>query len=221
MPRLARLVVPGFPHHVTQRGNRKQRTFFATGDYRAYIDLLAAAKARAEVEILAYCLMPNHVHFVSVPRHKDGLVKLFKEAHRKYTRRINLSHDWRGHLWQERFHSSVMDENHLMSCVRYIELNPVRAGLCREPQDWIWSSANAHLRKADDRLVSVEPMLDRVDDWAGYLEITDDRRAIDRIRRLSLTGRPCGSDDFVLHLERLTGRVLRLKKPGRKASRNE
>lgn len=110
MPRIPRLVVPGYPHHVTQRGNRRQKTFFHARDYLAYLEFIAAAKLKARCDIWAYCLMPNHVHFVMVPQHKDSLSLLFKEAHRRYTRRINFRENWRGHLWQERFHSFVMDE---------------------------------------------------------------------------------------------------------------
>lgn len=130
MARMARLVVPGYPHHVTQRGNRRQKTFFSIDDYASYIKLLAAAKSKAGVEVWAYCLMPNHVHLVVVPKTESSLAALFSDAHRRYTRRINAREGWKGHLWQERFHSSVMDENYLLSTVRYVELNPVRARLC-------------------------------------------------------------------------------------------
>ena len=133
MPRRARLVVPNVPHHVTQRGNRKQTTFFFEDDYRYYLELLKQAKAKANVEIWCYCLMPNHVHFVVVPKTGDGLRRLFQEAHRRYTAYINKRQEWRGHLWQERFHSCPMDEAHLLEAPRYIERNPIRAGLCQNP----------------------------------------------------------------------------------------
>lgn len=216
---MPRLVVPGYPHHVTQRGNRSQRTFFSENDYQTYIELLAAARDEAGVEILAYCLMPNHVHLVVIPQHKVSLANLFKEAHRRYTRRINLAHDWRGHLWQERFHSFVMDERHLVSCVRYVELNPVNAGLCSDARSWSWSSVRAHLQGSDDRLVTVKPMLDRIGNWTDYLQCNDDECTVETIRGLSRTGRPGGSDDFIRHLEALTGRTLRKKRAGRKPSR--
>jgi putative transposase len=135
MARMPRVVVPEYPHHVTQRGARRQRTFFSAADYKTYLQLLAAAKADAGAEFWAYCLMPNHVHHVIVPSRQDSLAALFSAAHRRYTRHINFREDWRGHLWQERFHSFVMDERYLMATVRYVELNPVRAGLCEQPQD--------------------------------------------------------------------------------------
>ena len=136
MPRMARLVVPGFPHHITQRGGRKQRTFFEESDYAAYIRKLRGRLVEVEISIWAYCLMPNHVHFVAVPRAEDALSRLFGHVHAQYARRINKARDWQGHLWQERFHSVVLDESHLMAAVRYVELNPVRAGLSVAPQDW-------------------------------------------------------------------------------------
>lgn len=219
MPRMPRIVVPHYPHHVTQRGNRKQRTFFCTDDYRAYMRYVSKAKARAGVEIWAYCLMPNHVHLVAVPRCTEGLARLFHDAHCRYTRRINKREDWSGHLWQERFHSFPMDEQHLLAAVRYIELNPVRAGLCEDPMDWDWSSAHAHCRSEDDLLVDVAPMLQRVDDWHSYLSITDSPVCLDALRKHSRSGKPAGTDDFIDRLERLTGRKLRKGKGKRKGTK--
>ena len=216
MPRIARVVVPFLPHHCTQRGNRRQKTFFTAPDYQTYFDLLVEAKHRARVEIWAYCLMPNHVHFVVVPYHPDGLAGLFQEAHKQYTRHINFRAGWRGHLWQERFHSFVMDERHLMSAARYIELNPVRAGLCMHPQDWQWSSTVAHLEGIGNGLVDVEPMLSRVADWRTYLSNHEPLIDLERIRLLSRTGRPGGDEDFVAKLEKSLDRRLHLKKPGPK-----
>src|SRR6185503_8599863 len=145
MPRLARLVVPDIPHHVTQRGNRRQPTFFSDEDYRLYLHLLGEWSRRAGTAVWAWCLMPNHVHLILVPSHEDGLRAALAEAHRRYTRRINAREDWRGHLWQSRFASFPMDEDHLLACARYVELNPVRAGLVARPEHWRWSSARAHL----------------------------------------------------------------------------
>lgn len=169
MARIARLVVPGFPHHITQRGNRRQRVFFSDDDYRAYIELLCEAREKANVEVWAYCLMPNHVHIIATPNDKDSLRRFLGEAHRHYTRRINFREGWRGHLWQERFHSFVMDEPHLLAAARYVELNPVHAELCNIPAQWPWSSAQAHLQGEDDALVVVRPMLQLVKCWEAYL----------------------------------------------------
>jgi putative transposase len=130
MSRLPRVVAPGLPHHVTQRANRRQQTFFMDQDYAEYCDLLADFCRRCGTRVLAYRLMPNHVHLIMVPADEFGLRDALGEAHRRYTRMINFRDGWRGHLWQERFHSFVMDEQHLLAAVRYVERNPVRARLC-------------------------------------------------------------------------------------------
>src|SRR5512140_2761581 len=166
MARLARVVVPGYPHHVTQRGNRRQKTFLRKDDYTAYLELMAEWCGRCGVAVWAYCLMPNHVHLIVVPKSEDGLRRALGEAHRRYTRRVNHREGWRGHLWQGRFASFVMDEEYLLACARYVERNPVRAGLCRRPQDYAWSSAAAHLSRKDDVLVRVKPLLELVPSWA-------------------------------------------------------
>ena len=219
MPRMPRLVVPGYPHHVTQRGNRRQRTFFNTDDYQAYLEYISIAKANAGCDIWAYCLMPNHVHFVIVPEHEDSLALLFQEAHRCYTRRINFREKWRGHLWQERFHSFVMDEPHLNATVKYVELNPVSARLCETAEDWRWSSVHAHLNSTDDELVSVKPMLEKFPRWAEYLAETDSEYMRQSIRMHTRTGRPLGSEKFIEKLEALTGKSLMPQKPGRKSAK--
>ena len=216
MARMARVVIPQYPHHVTQRGNRRQRTFFSDSDFRAYIKLLANARDSAEVTVWAYCLMPNHVHFVIVPEHESSLACLFKEAHRRYTRRINFREKWRGHLWQERFHSFVMDEQHLNATVRYVELNPVAARLCTKPQEWRWSSVHAHLDQEDDELVSVKPMLERHPNWGDYLDCEQSDELLQLVRMHTRTGRPLGSENFIEKLETVSGRSLKPRKPGRK-----
>ena len=216
---MARLVVPHYPHHVTQRGNRRQNTFFSDSDYLAYIDLLAEAKAVSETEIWAYCLMPNHIHLVAVPRHKDSLANTFRIAHREYSRAINFREGWRGHLWQERFHSFVMDERHLLAAVRYIELNPVRAALCREAKHWRWSSVHAHSAGQDDALVTVQPMLERIGNWSKYLAAPVETECTDNIRSHTRTGRPAGSKLFLEQLESITDRQLQRVRPGPKPIR--
>ena len=133
MARLARLVIPGMPHHITQRGNRRQQTFFNDGDYAAYLGLMAEWCRKEGVAIWSYCLMPNHTHLVAVPSSEDGLRRAIGEAHRRYSRRINFREKWRGYLWQGRFASFVMDEPYLLAAARYVELNPVRAKLVTSP----------------------------------------------------------------------------------------
>jgi putative transposase len=217
MARLARVVVPGVPHHVTQRGNRRQETFFDDADYGAYIDLVGAFCREAEVTVWAYCLMPNHVHLIAVPSDPDGLRRALGEAHRRYTRDVNARMGWTGYLWQGRFASFPMDEAHLMAAARYVELNPVRARLAKGPEDWPWSSARAHLAGTDDGLATVAPLLERAEDWRTYLDGPGDDEATAALRRHERTGRPLGSEGFLKRLERQTGRELRKRRPGRKA----
>ncbi len=216
MARMARVVVPFYPHHVTQRGNRRQRTFFGDDDYVTYLELMSEFCRKAGTRVWAYCLMPNHVHLVMVPSRVDGLRAALGEAHRRYTRAVNSREKWRGHLWQERFHSFPMDEAYLLATVRYVERNPVAARLCRHAEDWPWSSAAAHLRARDDGLVEVRPMLSRVDDWTTYLSNGGDDGIGVHISTNSRTGRPLGNARFVHTIERITSRVLACRPPGRK-----
>lgn len=215
MARMARVVAPGTPHHITQRGNRRMQTFFGDEDYAAYKALVAEHCKLAEVDVWGWCLMPNHVHLILVPSNEDGLRAALGEAHRRYTRRINMREGWRGHLWQERFASFPMDEPHLLSALRYVELNPIRAKLVRKPHRWRWSSARAHLEGRDDGLTTMAPTLDRVRDWQAFLSEGIDEEELDRIRMHSQTGRPLGSDDFIEKLEADLDRSLKPRPPGR------
>jgi putative transposase len=203
------------PHHVTQRGNRRQQTFFCDDDYAAYVKLMAEWCGERGVEVWAYCLMPNHVHLVAVPRSEDGLGRAVGEAHRRYTRRINFREKWRGYLWQGRFASFVMDEPYLLAAARYVELNPVRAGLAADAADWRWSSAGAHLSGRDDGLVRVGPMLTMVGDWRALLDSALREHELRELRGHCRTGCPLGDDTFLDRLERNAGRTVRPKKPGR------
>ncbi|MBM3882673.1 MAG: transposase [Verrucomicrobia bacterium] len=216
MARLARLVVPGLPHHVTQRGNRRQPTFFRDDDYAAYIELMAEWCREQGVEIWSYCLMPNHVHLIAVPKTADGLRRAIGEAHRRYTRRINFRQQWRGYLWQGRFASFLMDEPYLLAAARYVELNPVRAKLVDRARDWPWSSATAHLKGRDDGLVKVAPLSAMVSDWRAFLRTAIPEEDLRALREHGRTGRPLGSPTFLDRLEKLVGRVLRPQKPGPK-----
>jgi putative transposase len=216
MARIARVVVAGVPHHVVQRGNRRQTVFFSPADYRAYLRTMAAWCAREHVRVWAYCLMTNHVHLVVVPESESGLALAIGEAHRRYTVRVNQRENWRGYLWQGRFSSYPLDETYLQAAVRYVELNPVRAGLAERPWQYQWSSAAAHVRGKDDLLVRVKPMLERVGDWREYLGVSPDGIDVELIRRHTRNGRPLGSRDFVESLEATTGRQLTPLKRGPK-----
>jgi putative transposase len=218
MARLARIVIPHVPYHVTQRGNRRERTFFEDADYKRYRTMLGDAVRRAGSEVWAYCLMPNHVHLIVVPSDEDGLRRTFADAHRRYTGLINARRQWTGHLWQGRFGAVAMDEAHLAAAARYVSLNPVRAGLAKHARDWPWSSVRAHLGRKDDGLVTVAPLLERFGGFEALLDGASeaDEAAWARLRRSETTGRPVGSERWLAELERRSGRQLRPAKRGPK-----
>jgi putative transposase len=169
------------------------------------------------VEVWAYCLMPNHIHLIAVPESEDGLQMAIGEAHRRHTRRINFRGGWRSHLWQGRFASYVMDENYLLACVRYIEMNPVRAGLVMKPEQWKWSSASAHISSYDDTLVKAAPLLEITGGtWKDFLTAAIREEEIMELRRHERTGRPLGTESFVENLQTMLGRILKPKKAGRR-----
>jgi putative transposase len=214
MARLARVVVPGVAHHLTQRGNRRQTTFFSEADYALYRRLLAESCRRFGVAVWAYCLMPNHVHLIAVPEREGSLRLGLGDAHRRYSRHVNFREGWRGYLWQGRFASFPLDGRHLVAAARYVELNPVRARLAARAEDWPWSSARAHLAGADDELARAAPLLEVVGDWPAFLSAEVSADELAAIRRHQRTGRPLGDDAFIDRLEARLGRKLRPGKPG-------
>jgi putative transposase len=218
MARLARVVIPGLPHHVTQRGNGRARTFFGDEDYALYRDLLASHCRAAEVDIWAWCLMPNHVHLVLVPSDPDGLRRALSRVHRAYAGVIQARRKRTGHFWQGRFGAAAMDEAYLAAALRYVSLNPVRARLVARAQDWRWSSTRAHLRGKDDGLTALKPVKEIIADFAGLLASAPEQDLFDSLRAAESIGRPLGSDRFLARIERQTGRLLKPGKRGPKPS---
>ena len=216
MSRLARIVVPGLSHHVTQRGNRREAIFLEDGDQEVYRDLLAEQARRHGVGVWAYCLMPNHVHLVLTPSDETGLGRAVGEAHRRYTNFVNARGRWSGHLFQSRFASVAMDEDHLVAAVRYVSLNPVRARLVAHAEDWPWSSVRAHLAGADDGLADVRPVLERIPRFADLLRTDPDDVTFRLLRASEGTGRPLGAAAFIADLERRLGRPIAKRAAGRK-----
>ena len=215
MARMARVIAPGIPHHVTQRGNRRQQTFFCDDDYQEYLALVAEWCGKCDVQVWAWCLMPNHVHLIAVPSAAESLARAIGEAHRRYTRMINFRENWRGHLWQERFASFPLGENYLLAAVRYVEMNPVAAGLAEQPGEYPWSSARAHLAGEDDQLVKVSPLMDMVGNWQEFLSLSD-KEELALFHRHERTGRPLGGETFIAQLEDELARPLRPQRPGPK-----
>jgi putative transposase len=218
MARIARVVIPDYPHHIIQRGNRRQDVFFSNQDKEAYIDLLFEQIRKWNITIWAYCLMDNHVHIIALPKDEKSLASGIGETHRKYSRMINFRKGWRGYLWQGRFISYPMDEKYFYSAVRYIERNPIRAGLVKKAEDYPWSSAKAHVFKENDVLLSDNFMTSEIKDWSTFLKEEADKTDIKLFKQHANTGRPLGDQEFINKLEKITGRILGKQKPGPKTN---
>lgn len=208
MARKARVIIPGYPHHVIQRGNRCQQIFFCDQDRKIYLRLLARHAKKARIEFWAYCLMSNHVHFIAVPAHEKSFAKGFALAHQKYTYIINHREGWKGYLWQGRFLSYPMDERYLFAAVRYVELNPVRAGIVEKAEDYPWSSARAHIFGQKDELVSNNFMTGEIGDWEAYLKEKEDDLETKSFTAHAINAKPLGDEKFIEKIEKLTGRIF-------------
>jgi len=203
---------------VTQRSNRRQRTFFCDADYLAYPHLAAEAFTACGVEVWAYCLMPNHVHLIAAPTRAEALAEAVGATHVRYTRQVNLRERWTGFLWQGRFASFAMDDDYLLACARYVGLNPVRAGLTARAIDWPWSSVRAHLEGRDDPLLTPAPLAERLGErMANFFDVDLEEEGRRKLRRASSTGRPLGAAAWVKALEASTGRALMAPPMGRPA----
>ena len=215
MARLARAVFPGLPHHVTQRGNGRQQTFFSDEDYALYRNLLAEDARAANVEVWAWVLMPNHVHLILMPQDEDGIRRCLSAVHRRYAGHIHARLKRTGHFWQGRFGCVAMDEAHLGAAIRYLALNPVRARLVGTAAEWRWSSVHVHLgRIASDGITNPEPVMSRFADFAEMLAAGEDAEMSARIRKAETIGRPIGSESFLRALESKAGRALLPRKRG-------
>ncbi len=217
MSRRDRVVVPGLPHHVTHRGNRRNETFRETDDYEIYLRLLRKYTERYKVRVWDYSLMPNHVHLILVPDDEDSLSETIQCVDGTYAMLFNALYGTTGHLWEGRFFSCVMDEAYLWNAVRYVERNPVRAGLVTRAEDYPWSSAAAYCGSRPDRLLSNDlPIKHLIPDWSAWLAVPNTPQQDQLIRERTESGFPCGSDEFVIQLEQQLGRRIRPQKPGRK-----
>jgi putative transposase len=199
MPRLARVVVTGVAHHVTQRGTGRQTVFHTRSDRRVYLRLLTENSHRAGLRILAYCLMPNHIHLIAVPEREDSLAVALRRAHGRYAQYFNARKLRSGHLWQNRFYSCPMDQSHLWTAIRYVELNPTRANLAGQPGEYEWSSAPAHLLGRDPHhTLDMSFWLESggAPNWADLLSVNIEPAQLIALRRATHAGRPLGSTAF-------------------------
>ncbi len=218
MPRFARAIAVGCAHHITQRGNNRQDVFFVDEDRQVYLQILTQETARHGLEVLGYCLMTNHVHLVAIPHAEDSLAKGIGRTHFRYSQYINRFHRRSGHLWQGRFYSCALDERHQWQALEYIELNPVRAHLCRRAWRYAWSSAAAHTGEGTaPELLDLRWWHEQFSPAAWRKELsqglTDEE--VMRMRLRTQTGRPLGSDAFLSKLETLLGRRVRALPVGR------
>jgi putative transposase len=218
MPRVARHVFPNLPHHITQRGNRREDVFFNDQDKQFYLELLIDYCEKHSVTIVAYCLMDNHIHLILIPETEDGLQKVLKPLHMRYAQYINKQHGWTGHLWQGRFFSSALDEAHTYSAIRYVERNPVEAAMVEKAEDYKWSSAGFHCGLVEDSKISdYAKQLVGIpdDDWSEWLMVAESKTVTSVLERNVEKGLPCGSDSFIDQLEQKTNCVLRYRPQGR------
>lgn len=207
------------PYHITQRGNRREQVFFDDFDRQAYLDDLCHYSGRHSLQVLAYCLMDNHVHLVAVPGTIAALHHTLQPVHLLHAQRVNRGKNWCGHLWQDRFYSSALDERHLWTAIRYVELNPVCAGMIGRAEQYRWSSAAAHCGIRGDAVLSKDPdwcrQLRGVGNWTGWLEEAIDPEIQASLRENTRKGLPSGSKEFVRIIERQTGRTLTRRPRGR------
>lgn len=216
MARFPRIVVPGIPHHIVQRGNRCQNVFFSDFDKGLYLDILLNNSIKFGLEIWLYCLMTNHVHMAAVPSSPTSLADGIGTTHKKYTRLINQRKGWKGYLWQGRFYSCPMDNHHLFTAAKYIENNPVRAGMVKRAEDYSWSSARAHVLHKKDALLTEFKLHRQIQDWSQFLRAEPSASAIQELKKHLRTGRPLGDDRFLEKVSRITGRSIIRGKPGPK-----
>ena len=210
MPREARVVVPDVPHHITSRGIRGSDVFRDDDDRVLFTSLIEDSCAKFGVLIRSYAWMTNHDHMIAIPRQPDSFAKAFRRANSIYARCFNKKYGLLGYLWQDRFYSCPLDERHFWSAMRYVELNPVRAGMVARAEDYIWSSARAHCRGEFDRILDPNwNAPDFIPKWREWLNSSQDAGSDDTIRENTRTGRPCGNDLFVRQMEQLLGRILR------------
>lgn len=205
MPRVARIVAEGLPHHITQRGNYHQNTFLDDRDREQYLRWLEEYSRKSGFSILVYCLMPNHIHVIGIPAIKESLSKTFHQTHTRYSQYLNRKLNTKGHLWQGRFYSCVLDEKHLMIAAKYVERNPVKANLVNQPWEWKWSSASAHIASNKDRSILLSDIFSIInmthDQWKQYISFPEAVEDLKILKGHTLTGRPLGSEEFVKRLE--------------------
>ena len=220
MSRTARIVNPGYPHHITQRGNNKQSIFRGNHDRQFYLYLLKKYSCQCGCKVHSYCLMPNHIHLLLVPNQNTSLAKTMQKINISYTQYINKKYNRTGSLWEGRFFSAIIDkESYLWTACRYIEQNPLRAGITNQATKYKWSSAkiNAGLIKSD----FVEPVWEKYLNKNEYMRLLAENieeKEIKKIRKSTLKGIPLGSKKF---LNKIINQFKKRKISEKKGKRSE
>ncbi|MFA7083782.1 MAG: transposase [Arcobacteraceae bacterium] len=219
MARIKRIIIPNTPHHITQRGVRSMNIFFKHEDYEYYKELLFTQSKLNDVKIISYCLMTNHVHIIAIPKHKDSLAKAIGETHRLYTRKINFEQKVKGHLFQERFFSTPLDDEYLLNALRYVEQNPVKALMVKYPWDYSYSSAKYRLNliEEDKLLSNYEP----INNIINYREFLEENTQTEFLEEKTRTGKPCGDESFYDKIKLLTGIDYKNRKSGPKGKNED
>jgi putative transposase len=216
MARQARIVLPNTLHHITQRGNRGDNVFLQKEDYRTYLDILKEQCNRFNVSIYSYCLLPNQIHLILAPKEAELMARAVGETHRRYTNHINARENWNGHLFQNRFFSYAMDEQHGLRAARFIENLPVTLKIAPKPENYLWSSAKSRIKIASNNFLKNFQSFHSVQNRESYLARPMDPKEMNQIQLHLQTGRPRGSDLFLDNIEREIGRPVRPQKRGRK-----
>lgn len=200
---MKRIIVPYLPHHIVQRGLNGRQTFLIDDDYAVYLEIMAQCCDQYQIEILAYSLMPDHVHLIAVPQESNSLSKCLRNAHGRYSKYINLRTGSKGQFWQGRYSSHLLDENYLLTCARYIEINALKREYVDKPELWRWCSAQAHIDGDDDVLVSVQPLLDRVAmSWQEFLAVPRPDSEAEMFYAYEKSELPLGDEEFVRMVKR-------------------
>lgn len=214
MPRAARIIVPGYPHHVTQHGNNREVVFRDMGDYLLYLKLLEKFCTQYQVAVQAWCLMPDHIHLLAIPEQEESLAKAMGSASLVYTQQQNLKQQRSGRLWQNRYFSCVVGtDDYLLAAARYIELNPVRAGKVRRPEEWPWSSARHHLLGKADPLVKSD--FPSYPGSAAWRQLLGGELDCEPLRKATSSGRPFAGAELIGELEQQLGKRLTPRRRGR------
>ena len=219
MPRSKRIIIPGVPHHITQRGSRRQNVFFVEADYDVYLALLVFYARKNGVEIVAYCLMTNHVHLLLVASDEDSIRATLQVTHKRYSEYINTRQGWNGHLWQERFYSCPVDPDYFWVALRYIERNPVKAEMVPHASLYPWSSSVAHCGIREDTVLTNakkwRELIASRENWYEWLGEDESREQILHLKKATSRDMPCGSESFLDQIELEYNVCVRPPKMGR------